>query len=85
MIDHVDRREQNTVVAVLADVGGLDMRGVLADRLSAVMAAYAITRDIDVIEIGRQPTVRRMTIIAGIPAGNMRRVFARGNCAIVTG
>ena len=85
MVDHVDRRKQHTVVAVLTYISGLNMRGVLADRLCTVVATYTIANDIDVIEIGRQPAVRRMTIIAGITAGNMGRVFARGYRAVVTG
>ena len=85
MVDHVDRRKQNIVVAVLANISGLDMRGILAGRLCTVVAADTIAGNIDVIEIGRQPAVRRMTIITGITAGNMCRVLARGYRAVVTG
>ena len=53
MVDPVDRREKHFVVAVLADVGRLDMRRVLADGLGAVMATEAIARDIEVIEVRR--------------------------------
>ncbi len=53
MVDPVDRREKHFIVAVLADVGRLDMRRVLADGLGAVVATEAIAGDIDVIEIRR--------------------------------
>jgi len=41
------------VVAVLANVGGLYMCRGLAGGVGAVMAVDAVTRDVDVIEIGR--------------------------------
>ena len=85
MVDPIDRRKQNTVVAVLTYISGLNMRGILAGSLCTVMATYTIAGDIDVIEIGRQPAIRRMTIIAGIAACNVGWVFARRYCAVVTG
>ena len=85
MVNPVDRRKLNTVVAVLTYVSGLNMRGILAGRLCTVVATYTIAGDIDVIEVGRQPAIRRMTIIAGIAACNVGRVFARRNRAVVTG
>ena len=84
MVDHVDRRKQNTVVAVLTYISGLNVRGILAGRLCTVVATYTIASDIDVIEIGRQPAIRRMTIIAGITTCNVGWVFARRNRAVVT-
>lgn len=83
MVDHVDRRKQNTVVAVLADISGLNVRGVFPGRLCTVVATYTIASDIDVIEIGRQPAIRCMTIITGITACNVGWVFARRNRAVV--
>ncbi len=44
--------EHSRVVAVLTNIAGLDMRRVLADRLSAVMTAGAVARDTCVIEVG---------------------------------
>jgi len=85
MIDPVDRRKLNTVVAILTYISSLNMRGVFAGRVCTVVATYTIAGDIDVIEIGRQPAIRRMTIIAGIAACNVGWVFARRNRAVVTG
>ena len=85
MVNRIDWREQNTVVAFLANIGGLDMRRVLADCFGTVVAAYAITGNVDVIKICRDPAIGRMTIIAGVPAGNMCRMFARGDSTVVTG
>ena len=84
MVDPIDRRKQNTVVAVLTYVSGLNMRGILAGSLCTVVTTYTITSDVNVIEIGRQPAIRRMTIIAGIAACNVGWVFARRNRAVVT-
>ena len=44
------------VMAVLADITGCDMREVLTDCFNAVMAVDTITRNIQVIEVGRQPS-----------------------------
>jgi len=57
----------------------------LARRLDAVVTAEAIASDIDVIEIGGQPAIGRVTIITVVAACNVRRVLA-GRCdAIVAG
>ena len=55
MVNSIHWREQNVVVAVLTDFRCLDMRGIFADCVGPVVAAEAISRDIDVIEIGRNP------------------------------
>ena len=61
------------------------MGGVLARRIGAVVAADAIARDIDVIEVRRNPRNRCMTVIAVVAARDVRRVLARGGVAVVTG
>ena len=43
------------VVAILADICCLHMRDILAGSLDAVVAADAVTRNIHMIEVGRQP------------------------------
>lgn len=78
---HPDR----IVVAVLADIGGEDVGRILAGSLAAVVAGYAIVGDTGVIEIGRQPGNRRVTIIAVSATGNVGRVFPGRGDAIVTG
>lgn len=57
---------------------------ILAGRFCAVMAAYAVASDIDVVEIRRQPADGAVTIIAGIATGNVCRVLANCDDAVVT-
>ena len=57
----------------------------LARRLHAVVTAEAIASDVDVIEIGRQPAIGRVTIAAVVATRNMRRVLACRCDAIVAG
>lgn len=49
------------------------------------MATDAIAGDVQVIEIGRPPGYRGVTVIAGIAAGDVRRMFADGCDAVVAG
>jgi len=63
-------------VAVFADVAGLDVRRGLARCLGTVMAAEAIARDIDVIEVRGHPAGCRMAVIAVVAACNMSRILA---------
>ncbi len=85
VVDGEDRREDVGRMAVLADVGGLNVGGVLARRLGAVMAAGAVATNIDVIEVRWQPADGRMAVIAVIATGYV--VYALAGCrnAIVTG
>ena len=85
MVDPVCGCKEDAVMTVLADIGRLDMRRVLADGLCAVVAAEAIARYVDVIEVGRYPTVGRVAIVTGIAACDVSRVFTDGNCAVVAG
>lgn len=71
VVHDVRRHPEHAVVAVLAHGRGLNMGGVLAGRVRAVMAARAITGDADVIEIRRDPGDRRMAVVAGIAAQDM--------------
>ena len=77
--------EQIGGVAVLADIRCLNMVWVLTDSLCAIVTTDTVTRDAQVIEVRRQPAYCAVTVIAGIAAGDMRRVFANGNGAIVAG
>ena len=83
MIDPVRWREDNVVVARLAKVCGLDMCRVLPDCGRAVVAAEAVVGDVYVIEVGGHPTSRSVAIVTGVRAGNMRRVLANGDRAVV--
>ena len=85
VIHDIDRCPDDIVVAILADIGGVDMCQVLADGIGAVVATDTIIRDVGVVEVGRNPRRGRMAIVAGIAAGKMRRVLAGCNHAIVAG
>lgn len=53
MIDSRCRRERRDCVAIFTNVGARDMCLWFADRIDRVMAAYAVTRDVVVVEVGR--------------------------------
>ena len=71
-------------MAVLANIRRLDMGRCLAGCFRAVVAIDAITGDIYVIEVRRQPAGGRVTVVAGIAARDMRWCLARRRDAIVT-
>ena len=85
MIDRIDGSPHIAVVTILTDVARLNMRQVLAGSILAVVAACAIARNIQVVECRRSPGDRRVAVVAGVAAGEVCRVFARCNYAIVTG
>ncbi len=72
-------------MAVLANVARLDVRLVLAGRIDTVMTFGAIAREVQVIEIGRQPGDRRVAVVAVVAARDVRRMFTRCGEAVVTG
>ena len=51
VINGKDRRENVGVVAVLANIAGLDVRWRFSNCVRTVMAVNAISRDIQVVEI----------------------------------
>ena len=59
------------------------MSGRLARRVSTVVATEAITRNVDVVKVRRNPSDGRMAIIAIIAARDMRRVFTGRYCSVV--
>ena len=71
MVDAHDRREGHDAMAIFADNGRRDMRGGLADGVDGVVTTHTVARDVVVIEVGRRPCDRRMTVVAGIAAQNM--------------
>jgi hypothetical protein len=85
VINSIGRRPQGVAMAVLADVGCTDMRQVLTGRLSAIMTRRTVAGDAGVIERRREPGSRRVTVIAGITAGDVGRVFADGGDTIMAG
>ena len=85
VIDCEHRRKDIGVVAVFAEVTGLDVCRVLAGRIYAIVAVDAISGDIQMIEIGWQPPRRGVAIVTGICARQMIQVFARCGNAIMAG
>ena len=72
-------------MAVLADIGCLNVGRVLAERVRTVVAAYAVGRDVGVIEIGcGYPGGGNMAIITSVPGRNVCRMFASRNDPVVT-
>jgi len=85
MVDSVCRRKRVGVVTIFADGRSRNVRCVLASSISAIVAVAAISDDIDVIEIGRYPTGRRMAVVAVIATVQVSRVFAGCRDAIMAG
>lgn len=83
MVDNVCRREDNVVVAILADIRGLDVRRVFTDRIAAVMATETVIHDICVIECCRYPPDGCMAIVAVISTRDMRWGFPRRDRTVV--
>lgn len=58
MINGVRRHPDIGIMAILADVAGLNMGWCLAGCVSAIVAGDAIGSNIRMVEVGRQPTDR---------------------------
>jgi len=83
VVDRIRGRPYIGVVAIFADVAGLDMIRRLAGGAHTVMAAKAVADNIYMIEGCRSPSNGRVTIIAGVAAGDVRWVFTgRGNAVM---
>jgi len=84
VVDSKYRRPDIARVTVFANVARLHMRGILAGGFGTVVAAEAVARNVHVVEIRRQPANGRMTVVAIVATGDVRRMFA-GRCeAVVT-
>ena len=83
VVDLKDRRERHDGMAVFADVAGCYMRRRLADGIDRVVTTHAVSCDIGVIEVRRQPAIGRVAVIAGIGAEDMSGVLAGGRRAVV--
>ena len=83
VIDSEYRRENICRMTVFANIAGRDVRDVLTRRIDSVMAVDAVTRDIQVIEIGGQPASGCVAIVAGIAARHMSQVLPGSGDAIV--
>jgi len=85
VIDPVCRCKEHVVMAVLTHIRRLNVHQALTDRVRAVVATEAVRGDIDVIEIRRNPTRGRMTIIAVVTAADVIQVFAGCGLPIMAG
>ncbi len=79
------RRPHICAVAVLANVGCLNVQRTLAYCVGSIVTTTAVVHDVDVVEVRRHPGGRRVAVIAVIAAGNVGRVFAGGRNTIVAG
>ena len=58
VVNREDRRKDVGVVAILTIVTGENMCQVLANGIDAVMAVNTLTSDVQMVEVGWQPTHR---------------------------
>lgn len=72
-------------VTVFADLRRLDMGRVFAGCVGTIVATGAITRDVYVVKIRRQPANSGVTVIAVVAAIDMCRVLASCGQSIMTG
>ena len=84
MVNRHRRQESSDTMTVFAYVTGPDVILVLADRVSPVVTTNAVAGHVGMIEGCRYPAIRRMTVIAGVAAGDVALVFAGCDCAVVT-
>ena len=84
MVNRRRRCENDGVVAVLTDIGGLNVLSILADRRSTIVAADAVARDTGMIEDGGQPGGRIVAIVALVVRGDMCWRLAGRLHAVVT-
>ena len=85
MVHGISRRPDIAVMTVLADIGRLYVTQVLTGSVNAIVTTRAVSDDVHVIKIRRPPGNSRMTVVTGITAGEVGRVFAGCNDAVVTG
>ena len=85
MVDCEDRDPYVRCMTVFADIARLNMCLILARGVRTVMAAGTVTRDVDVIEIRRQPASRRMAVVTVVATVDVILVLAASDHAIVAG
>ncbi len=76
MIDRISGRPYHIVMAIFTDVCRIDMRGVLARCLHAVVATEAVVRYARMVKRRRQPRCSCMAVVAVIAALHVRRILA---------
>lgn len=83
VVDEHHGRKCVRVMAIFADVRRLNVCRAFSRRRRTVVAAGTVVHDVYMIEIHRQPGHSAVTIVAGVIARNVRRVFADRNDAVV--
>jgi len=76
VVDSDNRHPNGRAMAVLAYIGCLNMCLVLAGCFNAIVAADAVTRDAYMIKICRDPASCPVTVVAGVAAGDVRRMLS---------
>jgi hypothetical protein len=83
MIDPDHRYPGGIAMAILADIGGVDMAAVLTRCRGAVMAAETVVGDAAVVEVGRYPATGGVAQITGVVARHVvRRLTGRGGAVV---
>ena len=70
-------------MAVLANIGGLHVGWAFTSSSGAIVATDAIAGHVGVIEVGRNPTIGGVAVIASVLACNMIWCFPRRNGTVV--
>lgn len=83
VINGKDGRKHIGVVAIFANVAGLNVGGGLARCVYAVMAIKTVARNVDVIEIRWQPADCGMAVVTVVATVDVRRCFTSRDYAIV--
>ncbi len=85
MIDGECRRIRIRCMAVLADVGRLNVGRILADCIRTVVATRTIADDVRMVENSRSPGRCVVAVVALLTGRDMRRGFARRLHAVMAG
>jgi hypothetical protein len=85
MVHDIHRSERVRVVTILTHSGGLNVRWVFPGGVGAIVTVHAVTRDVRVTEIRRQPANSGMAVVTVFATGDMCRSFSGGRYAIMTG
>lgn len=85
MINGVHRCKYVRCVAVLADAGCHNVLRILADANDAVVAAHAVAGNTSMVKRRRSPPDSRVTVVAGVTAGQMIRVLACRRDTVMAG
>ena len=83
VVDLKGRCERHDSMAVLTDVGSSYMRRWFANHIHRVVTTHAVSNDVVVVEIRRQPAIAGMAVVAGLTAQDMTGVLTGGRHAVV--